>query len=199
MLVMEVRVRALFDGGGAEVKDRWYDLTASLRASGQPVGVGVPQGTCCLAAPSSSSLPLCLNLPHLLYHSHHHDTSPPLSPLFPFFLPLTPLLHSSPTNRRMARKEYEYEVVWVGQPNNPRNNSWKGRAELVDLGYQKMVGGGGRVGGWVVGGGLVGVLKAVQTKPGWLIGWFGGCWLVVLVGCWTVVFDADWLAWWVLA
>ncbi|KAL4852769.1 mRNA export factor elf1 [Chlorella vulgaris] len=42
-------------------------------------------------------------------------------------------------SRRMARKEYEYEVVWVGQPNNPRNNSWKGRAELVDLGYQKMV------------------------------------------------------------
>lgn len=42
-------------------------------------------------------------------------------------------------SRRMARKEYEYEIVWVGQPNNPRNNTWKGRQELVDLGYQKMV------------------------------------------------------------
>jgi hypothetical protein len=41
----------------------------------------------------------------------------------------------------MARKEYEYEVVWVGQPNNERNNTWKGRQELVDMGYQKMVGG----------------------------------------------------------
>lgn len=39
----------------------------------------------------------------------------------------------------MARKEYEYEVVWVGQPNNPRNNMWKGRGELVEMGYQKMV------------------------------------------------------------
>jgi hypothetical protein len=42
----------------------------------------------------------------------------------------------------MARKEYEYEVVWVGQPNNPRNNTWKGKQELIDLGLQKMVGAG---------------------------------------------------------
>ncbi|KAI7836488.1 hypothetical protein COHA_009640 [Chlorella ohadii] len=42
-------------------------------------------------------------------------------------------------SRRMARKEYEYEVVWVGQPNNVRNNTWKGRAELIDMGYAKMV------------------------------------------------------------
>ena len=41
----------------------------------------------------------------------------------------------------MARKEYEYEVVWVGQPNSARNNTWKGRAELIEEGYQKMVGG----------------------------------------------------------
>lgn len=40
----------------------------------------------------------------------------------------------------MARKEYEYEIVWVGQPNNDRNNTWKGRQELIDMGYQKMVG-----------------------------------------------------------
>ncbi len=39
----------------------------------------------------------------------------------------------------MARKEYEYEIVWVGQPNNVRNNTWKGRAELIDMGYAKMV------------------------------------------------------------
>lgn len=39
----------------------------------------------------------------------------------------------------MARKEYEYEIVWVGQPNNVRNNTWKGRAELSDMGYAKMV------------------------------------------------------------
>jgi len=35
----------------------------------------------------------------------------------------------------MARKEYEYEIVWVGQPNNVRNNTWKGRAEHSDMGY----------------------------------------------------------------
>ncbi|PRW20411.1 elongation factor EF-3 isoform B [Chlorella sorokiniana] len=42
-------------------------------------------------------------------------------------------------SRRMARKEYEYEIVWVGQPNNVRNNTWKGRAELAEMGYAKMV------------------------------------------------------------
>lgn len=39
----------------------------------------------------------------------------------------------------MARKEYEYEVVWWGRENSVRNNTWKGRQELVDMGLQKMV------------------------------------------------------------
>lgn len=42
-------------------------------------------------------------------------------------------------SRRMARKEYEYEIVWVGVANSERNNTWKGRQELVDMGLQKMV------------------------------------------------------------
>ena len=30
------------------------------------------------------------------------------------------------------------QVVWVGQPNHPRNNSWVAREALVETGYAKM-------------------------------------------------------------
>ena len=95
----------------------------------------------------------------------------------------------------MARKEYEYEVVWVGQPNNPRNNTWKGKQELIDLGLQKMVGAGVGVcneGGGMglcgcMGGGLMDGVLQNMVGAGWVL---GGCWVGAgWVGCvgWALV------------
>ena len=41
-------------------------------------------------------------------------------------------------SRRKAGKEWEYEVVWVGQDNHPRNNSWLPRTQLDGMGLAKM-------------------------------------------------------------
>jgi len=39
-------------------------------------------------------------------------------------------------SRRTGKREHEYEVVWEGEG---RENSWHTRAELIEMGYQKMV------------------------------------------------------------
>eukprot|EP00887_Chlorella_sp_A99_P000212 scaffold13.g212.t1 len=41
-------------------------------------------------------------------------------------------------SRRKAGKDFEYEVVWVGQANHPRNNSWMSRAQLDGIGLAKL-------------------------------------------------------------
>ena len=87
-------------------------------------------------------LQLCCNrLPICSCPSHPPGCVSPAAYLVPNLLSTCFPPAFLPARRRMARKEYEYEVVWVGQPNNPRNNTWKGKQELIDLGLQKMVGG----------------------------------------------------------
>ena len=39
-------------------------------------------------------------------------------------------------SRRTGKREHEYEVVWEGEG---RENEWKTRTELIEMGYQKMV------------------------------------------------------------